>query len=258
MQVLGVTHAETLGRFISLVGEPRRRQALETLFREARGRRSSQLPAEFLAAIGADRVLPREEGEEEETAFWSEKPREEEKEREKPREETWAKLPYPSSFPVGERFQRQWKRWMGSFNELAGKARYLVEKKKVSICAMLIPAGKSGTEMVRCMDECLCERARHESWKGVETEKLGKIVETIRKESERRLSQMEIPAGIVTNERNWQNFRGMFQEGPIWILPNPAGITRARNVLNSIPAGELNVLRETVAAVTEECLRRVR
>ena len=69
---------------------------------------------------------------------------------------------------------------------------------------------------------------------------------------------MEIPAGIVTNERNWQNFRGMFQEGPIWILPNPAGITRARNVLNSIPAGELNVLRETVAAVTEECLRRVR
>lgn len=251
-------HAETLGRFISLVGEPRRRQALETLFREARGRRSSQLPAEFLAAIGADRALPREEGEEEEEGFWSEKPREEEKPREKPREMEWEKRPYPSNFPVGEQFQRQWKRWMGSFEELAGKARYLVEKRKVSTCAMLIPAGKSGAEMVRCMDECLCERARKESWKGVETEKLGKIVETIRKESERRLSRMEIPAGVVGNQRYWETFREMFEEGPIWVLPNPAGMTRARNVLNSIPAGELNVLRETVAAVTEECLRRVR
>ena len=47
-------HIATFSHLISLITDTGKRHALETLFREAKGRKSTQLPRAFIKSIGAD------------------------------------------------------------------------------------------------------------------------------------------------------------------------------------------------------------
>ena len=268
--MIGHTHITVFSHLISLVSDPVKRHVLETLFREAKGRKSTQLSREFLQSIGANTCTST-----------SESPRDsddssglrkaqsagdltqlkETSEPAKPETEPWKSIPYPSSLPIGRSLQNQWKEWKWELDVESELGSLLVEKRKVVSYEFLINMAEAMIDMVRVLDEVLYSRAKHESWPGVEAEKLENIVMVIHEQTERQLPSVDWLPMFGISERHIQEFElfyDVFKNGSSFVIPSTLAVNRAKKDLEDIPAGELNLIRVTLAGIIDESVRRLK
>lgn len=269
--MIGYSHIAVFSHLISLVSDPVKRHVLETLFREAKGRKSTQLPREFLQSIGANTctstsespqdsddssvALPKTQslGDLTQVQELPKSPKEE--------KEPWTLIQYPSSLPISRVLQDQWKQWKWELDTQSELGTLLVEKRKVVSCEFLINMAETMTEIIRVLDEILYNRAKQESWPGVETEKLENLKMIIQEQNERQLPSIEWLPMFGINERHLQEFElfyDVFKNGSSFVIPSVLVVNRAKKDLDGVPAGELNLIRVTLAAIIDESVKRLK
>ena len=263
-----------LSHLISLIDNPVRRHVIETLFREARGRKTEQLDREFLQSIGACRTgqspaklaeFPREfntpQLSAESEAFHP---------RGFPRSASSPALPIPHSpaetSPVDETPavltpQEQLSAFRGELSELANLKSKLVQRGKVVTGETLLLGGNGAVEVIRCLDELLRERARREEWAGIDESRLNGVSESMAKMTNRELLSCNWVDKLGLSEASRQNFdlfleyfRG--KEG--LVAPSLAAVQKAKRDLAGVSSTEVNWIREVFGVFAGEVIRRLR
>ena len=268
-----------LSHLISLIDNPTRRHVIETLFREARGRKTSQLDREFLQSIGA---------------FHTERPRPEKTAENPTVAGTAGNIPaklsadsqafHPLSFPressspvspaspsspavVSEETpavrspREQLQQYRGELSELGALKSQLVERRKVVTGETLLRGGNGALEVIRCLDELLCERARREEWAGIDESRFSALQTSLHALTDRELLGCEWLAQLGIADPAAQAvslflepFRG--KEG--LVAPALAKVQRAKRDLAAVSSPELNAVREAFVRALEEILLRLR
>ena len=99
---------------------------------------------------------------------------------------------YPSSYPVPEAMQIQWRKLKKELNHISELKTGLVEKKKVVRYDLLYSLSMVAMEIIHILDEILSERARHEKWNGINIELLEQLQEIIQRQGDRELYQIDL------------------------------------------------------------------
>ena len=140
-------HIATFSHLISLITDTVKRHTLETLFREAKGRKSTQLPREFIKSIGADQCTSSSSSPDEKDVLipgitkakstgdltdnhsspTSPIPT-------SPIEKPWKSLAYPSSLPISRSLQDGWKEYKWNLSRYNDLSKLLVKNDELSSC----------------------------------------------------------------------------------------------------------------------------
>lgn len=293
LNLLGVKNLRVFSELISLLEDPVKRHVLETLFREAKGKRSSTLSKDYLMSIHARSTLfprlcvvdvdskkkPKIEANSGKKpvvstmdAAW-ERAEEEEKKLEESgsetpmaltpedrEEEELADVAYPSMYPVAQPLQLQWKRFRAELNRLQELKSFLVDKKKSARASLLVPTANVALEIIRFIDEVLSERAKKESWSGIEAEKVANLGMVIHEQTDAQLSVIDWMPMFGVSERSMSEFGlfyDLFHTRDTLAIPAMKEINRGKRDLNEIPAKELNVLREAFVFIEKEAIARL-
>lgn len=175
-------------------------------------------------------------------------------------EDALAGVVYPSSYPVATPLQLQWKRYRAELNRLQELKSYVVDKKKSARTSILIPTANVALEIIRFIDEILSERAKTESWSGIEAEKVANLGMVIREQNDTQLSVVDwIPMFGVSEESmtEFGLFYDLFRSKDTLVIPAINVINRGKRDLNAIPAKELNILREAFVFIEKEAIARL-
>ena len=143
-------HIATFSHLISFITDTVKRHTLETLFREAKGRKSTQLPREFIKSIGADQFTSSSSS----SSYPNEKdvlipgitkakstgdltdnhssptspiPT-------SPIKKPWKSLAYPSSLPISRSLQDKWKEYKWNLSRYNDLSKLLVKNDELSSC----------------------------------------------------------------------------------------------------------------------------
>ena len=143
-------HIATFSHLISFITDTVKRHTLETLFREAKGRKSTQLPREFIKSIGADQFTSSSSS----SSYPNEKdvlipgitkakstgdltdnhssptspiPT-------SPIKKPWKSLAYPSSLPISCSLQDEWKEYKWNLSRYNDLSKLLVKNDELSSC----------------------------------------------------------------------------------------------------------------------------
>ena len=140
-------HIATSSHLISFITDTVKRHTLETLFREAKGRKSTQLPREFFKSIGADQCTssssyPNEKDvltpgitkakstgnlKDNHSSSTSPIPT-------SPIKKPWKSLAYPSSLPISRSLQDEWKEYKWNLSRNNDLSKLLVKNDELSSC----------------------------------------------------------------------------------------------------------------------------
>ena len=257
-----------LSHLISLIDNPVRRHVIETLFREARGRKTEQLDREFLQSIGALRTdfspaklpeSPRLSAESE--AFHP---------RGFPRSASAPALPVASSpaeaSPVDETPavrtpQEQLSAFRGELADLAKLKKKLVDRRKVVTGETLLAGGNGAVEVIRCLDELLRERAQREEWAGIDESRLSEVREAMAKMTDRELRSCKWVSKLGLSESSSEHFRlflDYFTGKEGLLAPSLAAVQKAKRDLAGVSSAEVNWIREVFGIAAGEVIRRLR
>ena len=175
-------------------------------------------------------------------------------------EEELADVVYPSMYPVAQPLQLQWKRFRAELNRLQELKSYLVDKKKSARASLLVPTANVALEIIRFIDEVLSERAKKESWSGIEAEKVANLGIVIHEQTDAQLSVIDWMPMFGVSERSMSEFGlfyDLFHTRDTLAIPAMKDINRGKRDLNEIPAKELNVLREAFVYIEKEAIARL-
>ena len=241
---------------------------IETLFREARGRKTEQLDREFLQSIGALRtdLSP---------AKLPESPRLSAKSeafhpRGFPRSASAPALPVASSpaeaSPVDETPavrtpQEQLSAFRGELADLAKLKKKLVDRRKVVTGETLLAGGSGAVEVIRCLDELLRERAQREEWAGIDESRLSEVREAMAKMTDRELRSCKWVSKLGLSESSSEHFRlflDYFTGKEGLLAPSLAAVQKAKRDLAGVSSAEVNWVREVFGIFAGEVIRRLR
>ena len=175
-------------------------------------------------------------------------------------EKPWKAIAYPSSLPIARVLQDEWREARWRLDHCDELVKLLVEKRKVVSGKQLLNVGSVTLEIMRLLDEVLCERAKRERWPGIEEEKLENLQMVIAEQSERQLAIVDWLPMFGVSERHLSEFAlfyDVFKYGQEYLIPAPLVVNRAKRELGGIPAGEINLIREAFAAIAKECVKRL-
>ena len=137
-------HIATFSHLISLITDTGKRHTLETLFREAKGRKSTQLPRAFIKSIGTDQCtssssssspLPSNEKDVFIPGMIKAKSTgnlaDNHPSPTSPVEKPWKSLAYPSSLPISRSLQDEWREYKWNLAHYNDLSKLFVEKRRV-------------------------------------------------------------------------------------------------------------------------------
>ena len=257
-----------LSHLISLIDNPVRRHVIETLFREARGRKTEQLDREFLQSIGALRT-------DFSPAKLPESPRLSAKSeafhpRGFPRSASAPALPVSSSpaeaspveeTPAVRTPQEQLSAFRGELADLARLKKKLVDRRKVVTGETLLAGGSGAVEVIRCLDELLRERAQREEWAGIDESRLTEVREAMAKMTDRELRSCKWVSKLGLSESSFEHFRlflDYFTGKEGLLAPSLAAVQKAKRDLAGVSSAEVNWVREVFGIFAGEVIRRLR
>ena len=195
-------HIATFSHLISLITDTGKRHALETLFREAKGRKSTQLPRAFIKSIGADQCtssspLPSNEKDVFIPGMIKAKSTgnlaDNHPSPTSPVEKPWKSLAYPSSLPISRSLQDEWREYKWNLAHYNDLSKLIVEKRRVVSSKILLNVGDMAVEVMRILDEVLLERAKREQWPVIDEERIASMSMhlIVREQGERQLGSMD-------------------------------------------------------------------
>ena len=168
---------------------------------------------------------------------------------------------YPSSYPVPEAMQIQWRKLKKELNHISELKTGLVEKKKVVRCDLLYSLSMVAMEIIHILDEVLSECAKRENWDGINIQLLEQLQDIIQRQGDRELYQIEWLPIVQMKEKTvtqFQEFYDLFMNKDSFIIPSQTSINKNRHLLNSISAQELNIFREVFVLIVKTAITRLK
>ena len=175
-------------------------------------------------------------------------------------EEELREIAYPSSFHVSTSMQLQWKRFKKQLNHLCELKSGLVEKKKVVLSELLYSLSLVAMEIMHICDEVLSDRARRESWEGIDSDVMEQLQEIVHDQGDRELYKIEWLPMLHIAEKSvaqFQEFYDLFIEKETFLMPSQTVINKNRHRLHVIPAHDLNVIREVFVLMITKAIERL-
>lgn len=169
-------------------------------------------------------------------------------------------IAYPSSFAVSQSMQLQWKRFKKQLNHLCELKSGLVEKKKVVLSELLYSLSTVTMEIMHICDEVLSDRARHESWEGIDSDVLEQLQVIVKDQGDRELYKIEWLPMLHINEKSvmmFQEFYDLFIVKETFVMPPQPVINKNRYRLKAIPARDLNIIREVFVLIIMKIIERL-
>lgn len=281
VQLLGLHNLRVFSHLISLIDDPKRRHVIETLFREARGEKTSMLDREFLRSIGANErqssskaltadsreFLPRVQSAAEfsrQNPVFPEDSSIRFKGSRNPSQIGHIGSRTPND-PVedevsNETPSEQLEHLRQELSQLGVRKSHLVERRKVVSSENLWNSGNGGVEVIRCLDETLRKRALKEDWEGVDLTELDQVRKVLKELNERELVNCDWVKHMHIDDASLQNFRlflEYFKGKESLQVPSVQSMNRAKRDFEPISAKDLNRIRETFVVFVKEIISRL-